>query len=89
MLHHFLDDKPWFAPKRYGYGAGLPIVWQGWALLAAYVAALGGIGLLAKTGAAGRGIGFMLFLMITIMLIEICRRRTAGGWKWRWGKNHG
>ena len=25
------DDKPWFAPKRFGYGAGLPIAWQGWA----------------------------------------------------------
>ena len=22
----------WFAPKRYGYGAGAPISWQGWAL---------------------------------------------------------
>ena len=27
------DDGPeWFAPKRYGYGAGLPISWQGWAV---------------------------------------------------------
>ncbi len=22
-------DALWFAPKRYGYGAGLPIAWQG------------------------------------------------------------
>ena len=28
------DDGPeWFAPKRYGYGAGLPIAWQGWAVI--------------------------------------------------------
>ena len=27
------EDGAWFAPKRYGFGAGLPIAWQGWALL--------------------------------------------------------
>ena len=34
------DDGAWFAPKRFGYGAGLPIAWQGWALLAGYIAAV-------------------------------------------------
>ena len=24
------DEDYWFAPKRYGYGTGLPISWQGW-----------------------------------------------------------
>ena len=33
------DDGPeWFAPKRYGYGSGLPISWQGWAVTIAFVA---------------------------------------------------
>ena len=27
------DGPEWFAPKRYGYGSGLPISWQGWAVL--------------------------------------------------------
>ena len=31
------DEPEWFAHKRYGYGAGLPISWQGWALTIAYV----------------------------------------------------
>ena len=30
--------KPWFNPKRYGYGAGLPCSWEGWAVLAAFMA---------------------------------------------------
>ena len=30
-------DTAWFAPKRYGYGSGLPIAWQGWALMIGYV----------------------------------------------------
>ncbi len=34
------DDKAWFTPKRYGYGAGLPVAWQGWALLAGVVGLL-------------------------------------------------
>jgi hypothetical protein len=25
VLHLFLDDRPWFAPKRFGYGAAAPI----------------------------------------------------------------
>ncbi len=29
-----MERRPaWFAPKRYGYGAGLPIAWQGWAAI--------------------------------------------------------
>ena len=32
------DGPEWFAPKRYGYGAGLPISWQGWALTIGFVA---------------------------------------------------
>ena len=33
------DDGPeWFAPKRYGFGAGLPIAWQGWAVTIGFIA---------------------------------------------------
>ena len=32
------DGPEWFAPKRYGYGAGLPISWQGWAITLGFVA---------------------------------------------------
>ena len=33
------DDGPeWFAPKRFGYGSGLPISWQGWAITVAFMA---------------------------------------------------
>ena len=30
------DGPEWFAPKRYGFGSGLPISWQGWALTVAF-----------------------------------------------------
>ena len=39
------DDGPeWFAPKRYGFGSGMPISWQGWAVTLGFIA----IGLLLK-----------------------------------------
>lgn len=80
-------DGAWFAPKRHGFGAGFPIAWQGWLVLGFYVAALGGIRLLDKTGHAGaRAAAFALFLLVTGLLFVIVARRTRGGLKWRWGR---
>ena len=31
------EGEPLFAPNLYGYGAGLPISWQGWALTIGYI----------------------------------------------------
>ena len=28
MFHLWFDKQPWFAAKRFGYGAGLPTAWQ-------------------------------------------------------------
>ena len=30
------DRDIWFPAKRYGWGWGLPVTWQGWAVMAAY-----------------------------------------------------
>ncbi len=38
----------WFPAKRYGWGWGLPHVWQGWAVFAAYLAAISVIGCLVR-----------------------------------------
>jgi|GEM_PF-227230 len=32
--------KPWFSPKKFGYGWGLPSTWQGWVVLVFYFAFL-------------------------------------------------
>jgi hypothetical protein len=82
MLHLFLDDKPWFAPKRFGYGAGLPIAWQGWAVLAAHVATIVGVSqaMLPNTMAS---IG--LTLLVALLPLPLYAAKTRGGWKWRNG----
>lgn len=87
MLHMFLKKGDWFAPKRYGYGAGLPIAWQGWALLAAYCAGIAGALMLAQTGdPAEHAVAWVLILVLTVLLIAIAAKRTRGRWKWRWGE---
>ncbi|MCJ2187987.1 hypothetical protein [Novosphingobium beihaiensis] len=86
MLHLFLKEGDWFAPKRFGYGASWPIAWQGWVLLAVYLAAVGGSVMLAKDGHAGGHIAALaLILLLTGLFMAVAARRTRGGWKWRWG----
>ena len=76
------DDDAWFAPKRYGYGAGLPIAWQGWALIAALFAILVG----AVPIAARHPLAYVLVLGAAVLVFAIiCARKTRGGWRWRRG----
>ena len=79
-----MDEGPeWFAAKRYGYGAGLPISWQGWAVTLGYLAiVLGGVGLLRDTPLALAGV----IAPATAAFVLITARTTRGGWHWRWRK---
>ena len=89
MLHLLMGNESWFRAKRYGLGAGLPIRWQGWAVIASYLGALAGIGLLSKApDALSRGLAFALILVVTALFLTIVHRRTEGGWKWRWGSEN-
>lgn len=81
-------SKAWFAPKRYGYGAGLPISWEGWTALLVFLAAVmavSGVSLaLLPTGwaiVATAGGTFVLALLFVV----ITRAKTEGGWRWRNG----
>ena len=77
------DGPHWFAAKRYGYGAGLPIAWQGWALLGSYVAIAVATGILAKDKPA---VVLAVIIPLTAFLLLIAARTTRGGWRWRWGE---
>lgn len=76
------DPDIWFEPKRYGYGAGLPVAWQGWALLLAYLAVLVAAGALMPRHPWLFGI---VVVVATAALLPIVAARTRGGWRWRWG----
>jgi hypothetical protein len=61
----------WFPAKRYGWGWGLPIVWQGWVVIALYAAlVVSGIRLLSPSNDPGPFIGWLVFL--TLLLIAVC-----------------
>lgn len=78
---------PWFAAKSFGYGTGLPIAWQGWALIAAWLGLLGGVALLDRSGNdAARVAAFALLLAGTATFLSVAAKRTEGGWRWRWGR---
>ncbi|MFL6741727.1 MAG: hypothetical protein ACJ8FG_09020 [Sphingomicrobium sp.] len=76
------DNPEWFAPKRYGYGASLPISWQGWAVMLVFIAAVGAIAFLFGDRAV---VLVALIVPLAVMLILITARTTRGGWRWRWG----
>ena len=83
--------KAWFAPKSHGYGSGLPIAWQGWALLGSYLAVM----LVPLFWLPGTGtelpVRLTVYLAIatlaTVAVTIIARRTTRGGWRWRWGED--
>jgi hypothetical protein len=76
------DDDAWFAPKRYGYGAGFPISWQGWAVLIVYVLLVAAASLLLPYSR----IAFVgIVVVATAALILIAAQKTRGGFCWRWG----
>ena len=80
------DDGPeWFAPKRYGYGSGLPISWQGWALLIGFI---GGVTALALAlGDTHPLVFFAILIPISVAFMTVTARTTRGGWRWRWGED--
>jgi len=88
MLHWILDRRPWFLPKRFGYGAGWPIAPQGWVLLASYLAGIVGLAVLAERsgGNALAGVAALMALL-TAILVAVSKARTRGEWRWRWGED--
>ena len=85
MLDTMSDAKSWFAPKRFGYGAGLPIAWQGWVALAAYMAVI----IAAALWLVEQSLGAFLLVVVgaTVLLLLIAARTTRGGLRWRWGSD--
>ena len=75
-------DPEWFAAKRYGYGASLPISWQGWAIMLGYLALIGLTLFLIPYSLIAV---VCIVIMLSTVLVVITARTTRGGWRWRWG----
>jgi hypothetical protein len=74
----------WFPAKRYGWGWGPPLTWQGWVVLV-------GFGVLLAAGSAlispMKHLGWHLTYVIGLsaVLVGICYAKGEPP-KWRWGE---
>jgi uncharacterized membrane protein YhaH (DUF805 family) len=77
------EPNYWFPAKRYGWGWGVPATWQGWLVVACYVA-LVGAGII-EIDASSQPAWFMLYLVVlTALLVTVCWI-TGEPPRWRWG----
>jgi hypothetical protein len=76
--------KPWFNPKRFGYGAGLPCSWEGWAVLTVFMAVI--LGAAYTLDADNWRVRAVVMPLAVLALIIISAAKTRGGWRWRWGQ---
>lgn len=74
--------KPWFNPKVYGYGAGLPCSWEGWAVLVVFLAIMIGLTKL-PTDTMRAWVGSAAVVGLIVIVVA----KTRGGWRWRWGQH--
>ena len=74
----------WFAPKRFGYGAGFPIAWRGWAVFFFYCVLL----YLATQYLDPPSSRFWFAVAIlTALCVLIAYFTTRGGWRFRQGED--
>ena len=69
------NNKPWFPAKKYGFGWGLPITWQGWLVFLIYFG-LCFIGIKFLTDPPYLILFFVLYIFfISGLLIYICWKK--------------
>jgi len=69
------QNEIWFPAKKYGFGWGLPVKWQGWVVILAYILLIIGSLALSHT--------FWYILLFTALLILICWiKGEKPGWRW-------
>jgi hypothetical protein len=75
----------WFPAKKYGFGWGAPITWQGWVVLLVYLLLI----IVGSKMIVSSPTGMMWFLPyvipLTVLFIFICWKKGEKA-AWRWGR---
>lgn len=81
------SSKKWFAAKRYGIGAGLPVAWQGWLTLLLFLGAVLSVSAIPIFfhSAIAVFVKIVIIPVILAVFLVVCAAKTEGGWRWRWG----
>jgi hypothetical protein len=69
----------WFKPKAIGWGTS-PATWQGWAVLAAFIAVEALFGMVLRDHLAAY---LVTVGTLTVLLVIFARRNTRGAWRLR------
>jgi len=85
MSEHKPPRRYWFAAKTFGWGWGLPLTWEGWLVLIAYLIALP---VAVAFFPPDRNMpGFLASVFgLSGVLVAICWRKGEPP-KWRWGRD--
>jgi hypothetical protein len=75
--------KYWFPAKRYGWGWGPPIVWQGWVAVAIFFILLAG-GAFFLMPSRGAPVFVAYSMVLSVALVLVCWI-TGEPPRWRWG----
>jgi nitrate/nitrite transporter NarK len=81
------EAKYWFPAKRYGWGWGIPATWQGWLVLAAFIAlVVAGTFLFPPHRMVAAYIAYIVVLCAA--LTSVCWLKGEPP-RWRWGDADG
>ncbi|MGC3970042.1 MAG: hypothetical protein QM775_22765 [Pirellulales bacterium] len=82
MSDRLAKPRYWFPAKTYGWGWGLPTVWQGWAVMLTWLAVMIGVApwLVVRSLPAF----FVFDAVMVVGLIAICYVKGEPP-RWRWG----
>jgi hypothetical protein len=77
------DVQYWFPAKRYGWGWGFPITWQGWVVFAGFLALLlAGVFIVPPRQSLGE---FFTYVAVIVALFAgVCWWKGEPP-RWRWG----
>jgi hypothetical protein len=79
------DPQFWFPAKRYGWGWGFPITWQGWVVLVAFVALIvAGVLLFPPTKEPLRFVAYIAVLCVLLIAVGWLKGEPP---RWHWGRH--
>ncbi|MGY8661236.1 hypothetical protein Q3C01_02555 [Bradyrhizobium sp. UFLA05-109] len=77
------EVRYWFPTKRYGWGWGFPITWQGWTVFAVFIVLL--IGGAVVLPARQSPVIFVVYVVVLgLALVGVCWWKGEPP-RWRWG----
>ena len=76
------DPRYWFPAKRYGWGWGLPMTWQGWAVLIAFIGlvAAGAFLFPPRKGLAA----YLVYVAVLVVALSAICWLKGEPLRWRW-----